>query len=269
MLRRRCTTHGMRCVPAILLALFVLTPSATSAQDRPFVFTLTTPTALTPTAVDAGAILPDQAFSLYGGGRPESRAGVQFDASPRMTIVGHVGTPLDRYDFRGTSQQAEVLVHVADGPAHAAILTVGGGVRREFDGTNVWLGRVIVGHMFERSQMYGNVLVEKAAGNGRDAVDLVTSIGWSRRITRQMSLGVEAVGEDLEGFWSPDEADGGARLLVGPSMSMSLSERWHLSATGGPILHSAGAAGTSAASRTLPAGARSGYAVRTTLTHAF
>jgi len=50
---------------------------------------------------------------------------------------------------------------------------------------------------------------------------------------------------------------------------MSLSERWHLSATGGPILHSAGAAGTSAASRTLPAGARSGYAVRTTLAQAF
>src|SRR5262249_34544644 len=156
----------------------------------------------------------------------------------KVTFVGQVGTPFDRHDFRGTSQQAEALMRIVDGPGHASTVTVGGGIRREFDGTHVWLGRVIVGHAFERSQVYGNVLVEKASGLGRDAADLVTSIGWSHLVTRKMSLGFEAVGEDLEGFWSRDEADGGARLLVGPSMSVALSPRWRMSATGGPILHS-------------------------------
>jgi hypothetical protein len=259
----------MRCVHATLIATFVLASRPTSAQERPFVFTLTTPATAAPAPLDADSILTDQAFSLYAGGRPESHAGVQFDATSRVMIVGQVGTPLDRYDFRGTSQQAEALMRIVDGPGHASTVTVGGGVRREFDGTNVWLGRVIVGHAFERSQVYGNVLIEKAGGNGRDAADLVTSIGWSRRVTPQMSLGFEAVGEDLEGFWSRDEADGGARLLVGPSMSVALSPRWRLSTTGGPILHSEAASNPGALSRTLPAGARNGYALRGTVTCAF
>ena len=40
-----------------------------------------------------------------------------------------------------------------------------------------------------------------------------------------ISLGVEAIGEDLEGFWEEEEAEGGARLLMGPSLRISPAGR--------------------------------------------
>ena len=49
--------------------------NAASAQDRPFVFTLTTPAVVPPAPVFVDSMLPDQAFTLYDGNRPESRAG--------------------------------------------------------------------------------------------------------------------------------------------------------------------------------------------------
>jgi hypothetical protein len=36
---------------------------------------------------------------------------------------------------------------------------------------------------------------------------MLTTIGWARRITPAVSLGVEAIGEDLEGFWEHAEAE--------------------------------------------------------------
>src|SRR5262245_54911017 len=89
----------MPSVRAILPALLLFAPAATFAQDRPFVFTLTAPTTVAPAPVQVDSMLPDQAFSLYVGGRPESQRGVQFDANGKITIVGQVGTPLDRYDW--------------------------------------------------------------------------------------------------------------------------------------------------------------------------
>src|SRR5437660_8013593 len=55
----------------------------------------------------------------------------------------------------------------------------------------------------------------------RDALDLITSVGWARKLSRGMSLGVEAIGEDLEGFWKAEEREGGARLLAGPGLHIS------------------------------------------------
>jgi hypothetical protein len=251
------------------IALLALVSRAASAQDQPFVFTLTNPAVASPAPVRVDSMLPDQAFTLYDGDRPETRAGVQVNLGSKLTVFGRVGTPLDRYDIRGTTQQTEALVRITDGGRGSTAISVGSGVRREADGTNVWLGRAIVGRTFARSQVYGNVLIEKAFGRGRDAADLVTSFGWSLRIARQVSAGVEAVGEDLEGFWSSDEKDGGARLLIGPSVSIAPSAQWRLAATAGPILHSAATSATSTASRDLPVGARNGYAARATLTYTF
>ena len=79
-----------------------------------------------------------------------------------------------------------------------------------------------------------------------------------------MSLGVEAIGEDLEGFWEADEAEGGARLLVGPSLHVSPhKQRWQLIATGGPLFHPTDTGRSSSAFRDLPPDTnRTSYAVQ-------
>jgi hypothetical protein len=58
------------------------------------------------------------------------------------------------------------------------------------------------------------VLLEHPYAAGRDALDLITSLGASHALTSTLWLGVEAVGSDLEGFWDSAEAGGGATLVV-------------------------------------------------------
>ena len=65
----------------------------------------------------------------------------------------------------------------------------------------------------------------------------ITSLGWSRRIDNRISVGVESIGQDLEGLWNPAEADGGAKLLVGPSFhAYSKGGDWSTSVIAGPVV---------------------------------
>jgi hypothetical protein len=76
------------------------------------------------------------------------------------------------------------------------------------------------------------------------------------------------VAEDLEGFWDPEEAEGGARLLLGPSLHFAPKGRiWQLTAAGGPAFHPSDTGRSSAALRDLPpTEKRVGYAARVGLT---
>jgi hypothetical protein len=101
--------------------------------------------------------------------------------------------------------------------------------------------------------MYGNLLFQKPLTVGRETVDLTTSMGWTARVTSSWAFGVEAIGEDLEGFWDPEEAEGGARLLVGPSVHIAPPQkRWQLSLAGGSTFHPTTSGRTSVALRDLP-----------------
>jgi len=125
----------------------------------------------------------------------------------------------------------------------------------------------VAGRTTESSWLHGNLLFEKPMASGRDAVDLITSVGWARRVSRGVSLGVETIGEDLEGFWDADEAEGGARLLAGPSLHIAPAEhRWQLTATGGPMFHPSATGRASGAFRDLPPDTGgTGYAFKASL----
>jgi hypothetical protein len=100
-------------------------------------------------------------------------------------------------------------------------------------------------------------------------VDLITSVGWLHRAGAALHWGAEAIGEDLEGFWEPDEAEGGAKLFVGPSVHWS-PPRSRLSASlcGGPIVYATRNSRTSDAPRPLAA-TGNGYTVRLSVGYTF
>jgi hypothetical protein len=92
-------------------------------------------------------------------------------------------------------------------------------------------------------------------------VDLISSIGAGRRVGSALTMSVEAVGQDLEGFWDPTEKDGGARLMVGPSIAVAPpAARWQLTVGGGPIIRATRSDFASTADRPLPT--RNGYVLR-------
>jgi hypothetical protein len=250
---------------ALVSTLWLGLAAPAAAQSAPFLFLTTTsePTQL-PVRFDYDIGIGERAFQSDIAHQPEERVGVKVSRG-RLTLVARFGMT-DVGSAYQSSQAAEALFTLLNGRRRVDV-AAGGGVLHEADGVDVLLARVVAGRNTDASRLYGNLLFQKPLAGLRDEADLITSVGWARVLTHGVSLGVEAVGEDLEGFWDPHEAEGGAHLLVGPSLHFSpAGGRWHLTATGGPVFHSSASGRTSGALRDLPSDARrANYAVRLAL----
>ena len=252
-----------RCLP-IALALFVLAHRA-SAQERPFLFTVTAPAAPSRTVIFYDAAIGRGTFEPFGGDRVEQLVGVQAALSSRLALLARTSLAVDR-NVNRVAQQAELLTSVLRAASNGLDVAVGAGVLHEYSGTNALLARLSAGRSFSSSQLYGNLLFEKALAPDRDEMDVMTTIGWSHNITGILRAGIEAVGQDLEGFWSSTEAEGGAKLYAGPAISFAPPEsRWQLTVGGGPILRAGANPRMSGALRDLPSSVNSGFVLRTSL----
>jgi len=249
----------------VLVALLATTAPAV-AQDRPFLFSVTTAEEAKPAVrFDYDVGVGERAFQSDTANQPEQRIGVQASRG-RFTLLARFGVAEVESSYQ-SSQSAEGLYSILD-PSRSTSLAAGGGMLHEADGVNVLLARVVAGRDTTSSRLYGNLLFQKPlSAPDRDTVDLISSVGWARKLPHGVSLGVEAIGEDLEGFWDSEEAEGGARLLAGPSLHISPSgRRWQFTATGGPVFHPSDTGRDSAALRDLPPTSRgTSYAVKAAL----
>ena len=247
-----------------LLALAVLAAAPAQAQlPRPFVFTFTTlPNpggGRVGLRYDAG--YAERTAPAFGYDGLEQRFAAQGVLGKGFTVVGRVGLGVGGDGGSASTLEAELLKDVL-GPASGLRLAVGGGARREWDGETALLARLSIGHKGARSTIFGNVRFEKPFDEQRDPLDVISSLGWHHQIGGAFHLGIEALGEDLEGFWEPEEAEGGARVFVGPSLHWAPpAGRVYASVAGGPILYGTHSGRTSDAPRPLGASGN-GYTVR-------
>jgi hypothetical protein len=250
---------------SLVLVLVAATAIPAAAQERPFLFSVTTPTPDAPSArLDYDVGIGERAFQSDTSNQPEQRFGLHASYG-RVTLLARLGISEVGSAYQST-QSAEALFSML-GSGRSVALAAGGGVLHEPGGVNVLLARVVAGRNTDAWRLDGNLLFQKPLTTERDAVDLITSVGWTRRVASSVSLGVEAVGEDLEGFWESEEAEGGARLLVGPSVRVAPADRrWQLIATGGPLFHPADTGRASGAFRDLPPDTkRTTYALKVSL----
>lgn len=252
-------------VPVLLLAAAL----SAAAQERPFAFSVAITTEVRPTArFDYDVGVGERTFQSDTSNQPEQRIGVHASYG-RLTFLGRVGLAEVGSSYQ-SSQSGEAFVSLL-GRQRRMVLAAGGGMLHEAGGVNVALARVVAGHNATSWQLQGNLLFQKPLSSDRDAMDLITSVGWARKLTPSVSLGVEAIGEDLEGFWESEEAEGGARLLAGPSLHISPpGQRLQLIATGGPMFHPSDTGRFSDALRDLPPETRrSSYAFKASLSVSF
>jgi len=256
-----------------LLACLLLIGSA-EAQDRPFVFTVTTGSSATPSSADSrpwtayyDAGYGERTTEPTGYDGVEQRFGVQGRLGRGVTFLAHVGLGTDQNTTR-SSQQAEVLKDLL-GSGSGFRVAAGVGARREWEGTSTALARVCLGWSSHQTLISGNLRLEKSFGSGRDAVDLITTLGWLQNAGHGLRVGVEAVAEDLEGLWDTEEAEGGAKLYAGPALHWGArSGRLWLSAGGGPIVYATRSGRTSPAPRPLDA-ASNGFTMRASVGYTF
>lgn len=261
--------QSLLCAALLGSPLVAVTAHAQAPPVRSFVFTVTPSgptTARFTVHYDAG--YAERTAAPFGYDGVEQRAGFQGALGSGFTVLGQVGWGVTDGQTTRSTQEAEVLKSVL-GPTRGLQLAAGLGLRREWEGATAVLGRVAVGHTFVRSSLFGNLRFERPLADGRDSVDFLTSIGWHYRLGPAVHLGVETIGEDLEGFWEEEEAEGGAKLFVGPSLLLAPSHRrFSASLCGGPILYATRNGRTSTAPRPLGA-TGNGYTVRLSLAYAF
>lgn len=242
----------------IVFLIFFFT--VTRAQQSPFLFTLVPPDqADSRIVVHYDAAYGRETFEPLGGDNLEQTLGIRARLSTSVILSGRLGFANNNISTL-SSQRVELLVQAMDSDDGLVDVSLGPGFRHEYSGTNVLLGRIIVGRRFSSWQVYGNLLLEKPFNVDRDDVDLVLTAGWSYSVSSTIRLGVEAVGQDLEGFLDENEAEGGATLFFGSMMVAAIPETsWTLILGAGPILRATRSSRTSSALRDLPFSRGNGF----------
>jgi len=233
----------MRFFKSVSLAAVLSAAGAVDvlAQVPPLVFTAPAPEpARSGIAIYASPVIDERGLALWSG--TSADIGVGVDVVGRQWTVRSITSmtmlPVDGYS-RPTFQQVELLRPVR--ATASTFVAVGGGIRQEWDGTQVLIGRALAGANVAGGRLQGSFVLERSGSSAvrRDAADMVTTVGWSRRAGDRIAFGVEGIGQDLEGFWDAAEAEGGAKLLVGPSVHVrSKRGHWTATATAGPVLRS-------------------------------
>ena len=227
--------------------VFMITPFS-DAAGRPWV-----------AAIETG--FARQAFQPLGGEGMGEAVMLQAPLTQAFSLLLRGGAAVDAGTTRSSFEgELRAVTHPLGGTR--TYLSFGAGAVRGYDATNALRLRVGAGQSFARSRVDADVALERPLATGRDAVDVVTAVGWMRVLRPGVQLGLEAVGQDLEGFWDREEAEGGARIYAGPSASMRVGA-WQLGATAGPVVRASRSDRTSAAERPLPAtGTTFGLGVR-------
>lgn len=214
--------------------------STTVAVDRSWLYN-------DPTRIAA----PGRAVGLtrltYGSGSPtRAFAGNLNTAGALLEIGGEVGLA-DRVSAVAIGAQGQSATGSAQTGAMLGLrwsllprsltatqLVVSGGFLRELQGNSGAWGRVSLGHDAGRARLALSVHGERVFAGARDRLDLMVNAGATVRVGETLRAGIEYVGQDLEGVLG-DEADGGARHLIGPVVSAALFDQ-RVSVVAGPAV---------------------------------
>jgi hypothetical protein len=213
-------------------------PDAWAGAPRPWLYA-TDPTAPPPghvmaslgvgyAQVDRGAARPFAANIAHAGAVFD--AGVEVGVLRFMSLYGQ-GLLSGEGSEGGVHGGGMLGVSFYPLPAKSPIdLSISGGYLRELGGGNGAWGRVSAAASWGNARVVVTALGSHIFEQGRDPVDLLLTAGASYAVLPILRLGVEYVVQDLEGAWETDEPDGGIRHFLGPTASLELAKRVHLTA---------------------------------------
>lgn len=207
---------------------------------QPFLFSVNTLTGTSAYwSLNYSGSYGERAATPFGYNGVDQQLAVKGYLGNRFTFYANAAVGFARDGGTTSAQQAE-LMHDFIGGKQPFGPRIGLSLGASRDWTNVKsiFSRVTASFDAASWKFTGNLRFEKAFDKFRDDIDLVTSVGFHHRITGSFFGGVEAVGQDLEGFWDSEEAEGGAKLLVGPSINyVPTGSRFGFSICGGPIFY--------------------------------
>lgn len=210
-----------------------------NSNTEPFLFSFST---LTPDdsrwSLDYSGSFGNEVGGIVGFDGVSQQLGLKGYLGSRFTMYGTMALGFPEENGVSSAQQVEVIRNILGGKKYAGWrLGAGIGGRRNFSNDYSLLGRITLEHVATKWKTGGNLLLAKEFEDGSDAIDIITSVGFHYRFANGFYGGIEAIGEDLEGFWDNEEAEGGAKLMVGPSINVAPNDsRFSFSLSGGPVI---------------------------------
>jgi len=206
-----------------------------------------------------------RAIRPFGEDGVEQRAGIVYGITQNLSLIGVASAFVDcNSAIHVGSVQIELMQEILSQKDHFVDMAASVGFLREYLGANVLMARLALGRDFGRFNLQGNAVFEKPFAQNRDPMDIITTAAIGYQILPWLWGGVDAVGEDLEGFFEPEEAEGGAKFMVGPTVQMQLSRKMQFRLGAGPIFYLTKSTAISQAPRYLPPG-KSGYTIRVSM----
>jgi hypothetical protein len=215
-------------------------PGPGGGQAQPFLFSVNTLTAEDPRwNINYSGSYGERVAGPFGYDGVDQQFAVKGYLGNRFTLYANAAFGFANAGGVNSSQQAEVIRNVVGGKHwFGPAIGIGMGVSRDMSNVKAMFSRITAFYNNSQWRLGGNMRIEKAFASSRDDIDLVTSVGFHHRVWGNLFAGLEAVGQDLEGFWEADEAEGGARLLVGPSLNLVPAQsRFAFSVSGGPVFY--------------------------------
>lgn len=212
----------------------------TKRTPEPFLFSVTT---LTPEdlswSLDYSTSYGERVAGPFGYDGIGQQFAVKGYLGKRFTLYANAGLGFRREENISSAFQAEVIRDFIGGNKSQGLrFGAGLGVSKDYGDVGTLLSRVTASFDAPRWKIGGNLLFEKSFAKNRDAIDVITSMGFHYLMIGKLYGGFEAVGEDLEGFWEEDEAEGGAKFLIGPSLNLTTNNsRISFSVSGGPVIY--------------------------------
>ncbi|TCD12028.1 hypothetical protein EZ449_03095 [Pedobacter frigidisoli] len=220
----------------------VLQPSVSSSSQtaQPFLFSVNTLTS------------ENQKWNIHYSGSYAEHASGQFGYNglgQQFGVKGYLGSRFTLYATASvgfangggisSAQQAEVIRDLIGGKdAYGFRLGAGLGLSRDWSNVGAAISRITVSFDKQNWRLVGNLRFEKAFDKSRDKLDFISAMGFQHRLSDEWYLGFEAIGQDLEGFWEKDEAEGGAKVMIGPSINLSPNHsKLAFSLSGGPVFY--------------------------------
>jgi len=217
-------------------------PALKTGSDaaQPFLFTLNTLTAENPRwNIHYSGSYGERANGQFGYDGLGQQFGVKGYLGSRLTLYATAALGFANGGGVASAEQAEVIRDLIGGRGISGFrLGAGLGLSRDWSNTGSAISRITAAFDRANWRMAGNLRFEKAFDKTRDKLDFITSIGFQHRVSNALYLGFEALGQDLEGFWEKDEAEGGAKLLIGPSINLEPNHsKLSFSISGGPVFY--------------------------------
>ena len=172
------------------------------------------------TAIESQTTLGTRELRPLGGRGIEQGVRVRhqlFDGTTVEAFGGAVWQP-EATNLRAGTIGAELIQRVLTQKQAGVSLQIAAGGYRDVTGVFVPRLRALVGRSWGRLHTQVSGTFEAPLSHARDGLDVILGAAAAWQVTADTSVGLEALGEDLEAIWRSGEAEGGARLLAGPSV---------------------------------------------------